>query len=331
MESENPKGSLRSPAGLGMLFFRMEQTMTVRFHVLASGSSGNACVLDVDGFGILLDFGLTAKQLAARMQRCRLTWEQIHAVVLTHPHTDHWQAATLNHIAKLKLPFHCHADHISTLSAECPSVAEMDVAGRLRRYSPGEWFALSPHCRCLPIALRHDGAATCGFRFEGMGAILGAEWAMGYAADLGSWQPDLAKSLADVELLALEFNHDVNMQIRSGRGPHLIRRVLGDDGHLSNEQAAGLLAEVIRTSTPGRLRDVVQLHLSEQCNDPELAHAAARKTCDELGLDATIHTTRRGKPGASIVLGQAGAKPRSRKRPKQSEPACIQPLLPFGE
>lgn len=305
--------------------------MSVRFHVLASGSSGNACVLDVDGFGILLDFGLTAKQLAARMQRFRLKWDQIHAVLLTHPHTDHWQTATLNHIAKLKIPFYCHADHLSLLSAGCPSVAEMEVAGRLNRYTVGEWFTISPHCRCLPIALRHDGATTCGFRFEGNGVILGAEWAVGYAADLGCWQPELARSLADVELLALEFNHDVNMQMRSGRSPHLIRRVLGDEGHLSNEQAAGLLAEIARTSTPGRLRDVVQLHLSEQCNDPELAHAAAHKTCVELGLDVTIHTTRRGKPGASIILGQASVRPRPRKSLKRPEPECVQPLLPFGE
>ncbi len=305
--------------------------MSVRFHVLASGSSGNACVLDVDGFGILLDFGLTAKQLAARMQRFRLKWDQIHAVLLTHPHTDHWQTATLNHIAKLKIPFYCHADHLSLLSAGCPSVAEMEVAGRLNRYTVGEWFTISPHCRCLPIALRHDGATTCGFRFEGNGAILGAEWAVGYAADLGCWQPELARSLADVELLALEFNHDVNMQMRSGRSPHLIRRVLGDEGHLSNEQAAGLLAEIVRTSTPGRLRDVVQLHLSEQCNDPELAYAAAHKTCVELGLDVAIHTTRRGKPGASIILGQTSARPRLRKSPKRAEPECVQPLLPFGE
>ncbi len=183
----------------------------------------------------------------------------------------------------------------------------------------------------MPIALRHDGATTCGFRFEGNGAILGAEWAVGYAADLGCWQPELARSLADVELLALEFNHDVNMQMRSGRSPHLIRRVLGDEGHLSNEQAAGLLAEIVRTSTPGRLRDVVQLHLSEQCNDPEFAYAAAQKTCVELGLDVAIHTTRRGKPGASIILGQTSARPRPRKSQKRAEPACVQPLLPFGE
>ena len=50
--------------------------MSLRFHILASGSSGNACVLETDGFGVLIDFGLSPRQLAPRLKRCRLTWDR---------------------------------------------------------------------------------------------------------------------------------------------------------------------------------------------------------------------------------------------------------------
>src|SRR6266511_898022 len=204
--------------------------MVVQFHVLASGSSGNACVVEAGGFGVLIDFGLSPRQLAPRMRRCGITWERIHAVVLTHPHTDHWQAATLTHLAKRGLPVYCHREHLDYLDQESRAFQALSAAKLFRHYEPSDRLALQPECACIPIALAHDGAMTCGFRFEG------DDWAIGYAADLGSWTPALAKLLADVDLLALEFNHDVTMQLQSARSPMLIRRVLGDHGHLSNEQ-----------------------------------------------------------------------------------------------
>src|SRR5262249_58433243 len=95
---------------------------------------------------------------------------------------------------------------------------------------------------------------------------------------------ELADALADVDLLALEFNHDVGLERSSGRSPYLIARVLGEEGHLSNEQAANLLREVLRRSPPGRLRQLVQLHLSRECNRPHLAPETA-----QWGLTARPH------------------------------------------
>src|SRR5260370_1255733 len=98
----------------------------------------------------------------------------------------------------------------------------------------------------------------------GFGALIrwgGCPRPLAAPLDLGCWQPDLARALADVDILALEFNHDVGMEYARGRSPRLIMRVLGDEGHLSNAQAAGLLREVVRLSEPGRLRHLVQLHL----------------------------------------------------------------------
>ncbi len=275
--------------------------MQVRFHVLASGSSGNACVLDVGGFGVLIDFGLPPRLLTPRLRKARLSWNHIDAVVLTHTHTDHWKPATLTQLARMRVPIHCHAEHVKMLDGGRRAFAALSAAGLIRHYEPGESFALHAKCRCVPIAVDHDDPMTHGFRFEG--EAHGIPWAIGYAADLGSWRPELARHFADVDLLALEFNHDVPMQLSSGRHPLLIRRVLGDNGHLSNDQAAELLTAILKASTPGRLAHVVQLHLSQDCNRAELAEAAARQVLDLLGVDMAIHTTDRRRVGPSIAIG----------------------------
>jgi hypothetical protein len=289
--------------------------MSLHFHVLASGSAGNACLLDAGGFGVLIDFGLPPRQLALRLRKARLSWNRIDAVILTHTHADHWRPTMLSHFARLRVPIHCHAEHVQAIDQGRRAFAALSAAGLIRHYQPGQVVELHSRCRFVPIALDHDDAATCGFRLDGMHR--GAPWAVGYAADLGSWQPALAAHLADVDLLALEFNHDVPMQLGSGRHPHLIRRVLGDRGHLSNEQAAALLAAILRRSTPGRLRHLVQLHLSDDCNRADLAETAAQRVLDRVGIDAAIHTTSRRRPGPSIALGS----PTMRRH--------VQPLLPF--
>ena len=289
--------------------------MSVRFHVLASGSSGNASVLEVGEFGVLVDFGLSLRQLAPRMKRCRVSWECIHAVLLTHAHTDHWQATMLSHFAKLRLPVYCHADHANEFDHQSRAFTALSAAGLIRHYEPGEPLQLHPDCRCVPVTLPHDAAMTNGFRFEGSG------WAIGYAADLGCWQPALARQFADVDLLALEFNHDVALQLASSRHPLLIRRVLSDTGHLSNDQAARMFAEILQMSAPGRIRHLVQLHLSRECNRPDLAQTAARQVLHRLELDMPIHTTQQHRVGPTIALDG--------KMSIAQQSAFVQRLLPF--
>src|SRR5260370_2460078 len=129
---------------------RRPPTMPVRFHVLASGSSGNACVLDVGEFGVLVDFGLSPRQLAPRMRRCRVSWERIHAVLLTHAHTDHWQAATLSHFAKLRLPVYCHAEHVNELDRHSLAFTALSAARFIPPYQPAAPFHPHPDSRRLP-------------------------------------------------------------------------------------------------------------------------------------------------------------------------------------
>jgi phosphoribosyl 1,2-cyclic phosphodiesterase len=302
--------------------------MGLRFTVLASGSAGNASLVEADGFGVLIDAGLGPRQLAARLKAAGLSWDAVGAVLLTHTHTDHWKDTTLAEIARRSLPFYCHPGHHTVLRTYSDAFLTLGAAGLVRSFAAGEDFEPAPGLRCRPLPLRHDGGATFGFRLEGKPDLLGHKPAVGYVADLGCWDEALAAGLAGVDLLAVEFNHDVAMQYASGRMPRLIERVLGDDGHLSNEQAAGLVKAVLEHSPAGRVRHLVQLHLSRDCNRPALARAAARVVCDGLEAPFEIHTAEQDAVGATLSLKPTGT---SARRRTARRPAAAEPWLPGFE
>lgn len=302
----------------------------MRFTVLASGSGGNASLVESADFGVLIDVGLGPQQIASRLAEVGLSWSAVHAVLLTHTHSDHWKDAALLHLHRAHIPLWCHAGHHTVLRTYSDGFLTLLDAGLVRSFEPHEAFELSSHLRCRALPVRHDGGATFGFRLEGRGDLFGQRETVGYVADLGCWDDELAAQLADVDLLAVEFNHDEAMQHASGRMPCLIQRVLGDEGHLSNVQAAALVRAVLARSAPGRLRHLVQLHLSRDCNRPALARAAARTLLEELGLTIPVYTAKQDAPGATLHLrgdARAGGRRRaSRGRAARVRP--IQPLLP---
>ncbi len=311
--------------------------MALRFTVLASGSGGNASLLEAGGFGLLLDAGLGPRQLATRLAAAGLSWNDVHALLLTHTHSDHWNDRTFAHLHRRNLPLYCHAGHHAALRAYAPAFTALRTADLIRPFDAGQDLDLAPGLRCRPLPVRHDGGPTFGFRFEAAPDLFGGTCSLAYLADLGSWDAELASSLADVDVLALEFNHDVALEYASGRSARLIARVVGDDGHLSNEQAAGLLREVLRLSALGRLKYVVQLHLSRDCNRPHLALAAARAVLDEHRHGAEVHTASQDETGATLQVGAApaAARPRGpaprRRRAPRAERAVMQPWLPVWD
>ncbi len=109
----------------------------------------------------------------------------------------------------------------------------MEEAGLVSCYDDRP-FLTATGFRLEPITLQHDGGPTFGFRIEASAGRRGRPVSIGYLADTGSWSERMADVLADVDVLGVEFNHDVAMQKTSGRPWVLIRRNLGDRGHLSN-------------------------------------------------------------------------------------------------
>ncbi len=301
----------------------------MRFTVLASGSSGNASLVQTAGFGVLIDVGLGPRQISSRLAHVGLSWSAVQDVLLTHTHSDHWKETTLLYLHRYKIPLWCHAGHHTVLRTYSDGFLALHGAGLVRSFEANEDFELSPHLRCRALPVRHDGGATFGFRLESCGDLFGHGGAIGYVADLGCWDEELAAQLADVDLLAVEFNHDVALQQSSGRTQRLIQRILGEEGHLSNAQAAALVRAVIERSSAGRLRHLVQLHLSRECNRPALAREAARLLLEELDSSIGLHTAEQNAASATLHVNAAtfAVARRSTKRlSRGAKPS--QPMLP---
>lgn len=278
----------------------------MEFRVLASGSSGNLSFVRHQGFGLLLDLGLNPRRVETTFRKAGLSWHDINAVALTHTHGDHWNDAGAAELHARGIPLFCHARHADELAAGDASFFDLQEAGLVNLFELDRAFCPADSLLCQAFALSHDAGMTCGFRIEGIHPG-GLTTTLGYVSDLGTWNEHLVSRLRDVDLLALEFNHDETMQRESGRPWFLINRVLGSLGHLSNHQAAELFRRVLMKSAPGRPRHLVQLHLSRQCNTPPLAAQSARQVVEEMRRAVTVHTAPAAHPTVCIHLEPSDA------------------------
>lgn len=295
-----------------------EETKSARFTVLGSGSAGNASLLEVEGFGLLIDCGLGPRVIAERLAAVGLSWQAVSACLVTHTHRDHWNAPTLAHLHRLKIPLIAHPRHHTAMAVR-GEYPPLERAGLVSQYAEGDWLDLTPALACLPLRVPHDSEPTFAFRFEGAG------WALGFASDVGHVTAALAAAFAGVDALAIEYNHDERMQRASGRPPILINRVLGNDGHLSNAQAAELTRTVARN---GGLRHLVQLHLSRDCNRPDLAAKAGRAALERDAPTAAVITATQFHPTTPLILTPRTANRTRPSRDTINPRRSHQPTLP---
>jgi phosphoribosyl 1,2-cyclic phosphodiesterase len=298
---------------------------------LASGSSGNAALLEANGFGLLIDCGLHPRMLTSRLREVGSSWDKISAVVLTHTHSDHWKDLTLADLRSRKIPVHAHAAQLEQLRVSAPSFEALHRARLTRVYRDGHPVEFAPGLLVRPVRVSHDADPTFAFRIDHHDAD-GLAWGIGYASDLGCGSPELIEAFAGVDVLALEFNHDVKLERASRRPQFLVDRVLGDYGHLSNAQAGELAAEIAARSGDGFPGHLVQLHLSRECNRPELALAAGRAALATLNPRTEIVTARQDIAAKSIQLTRTlNSANRLAARKNSVRRAIVQPTLPGFE
>ena len=236
----------------------------LRFCCLGSGSEGNALIVEADDGSsvtrVLLDAGFNGRQLRMRLARCGLSLDDLDAVLLTHEHSDHVGGVdTL--LRQRRLPVYCSAGTADAvgLSSTCAVVS-------------GEIFSVG----CLqwvPFAVSHDAAEPLQYIFSDGARRLGV------ITDVGAPDEAVEAVLGGLDALVLECNHDVDLLQASDYPPFLKARILGSRGHLSNAQAAQLLAKIDRR----RLRLLAAAHLSRRNNRPQLAQSALAAV---LGADA---------------------------------------------
>jgi phosphoribosyl 1,2-cyclic phosphodiesterase len=258
--------------------------LTLTVQVLRSGSSGNALLARTDRAAVLVDAGLTREELAAELEARGLSIASLDGVVLTHAHGDHVGCArSLARRDKRRL----------FLSA--PAAAAQPLLRRIKTlttFEPGVPVEIGD-LTIETVALAHDSPGTVACVLSHGGARFGV------ATDLGRPSDALEAALARCRAFLLEFNHDERL-IREGLYPwRLKRRVLGEEGHLSNDQAASILARSLSPLT----RHVFLGHLSDKNNRPELALAAAAAVLGRLGrADVRLEVAPRGAASSLVTI-----------------------------
>lgn len=249
----------------------------MRLIVLASGSSGNAALIESGGRAVLLDVGISARETLRRVAAASALDARIEAILLTHEHIDHVRGVRVL-ARKLGVPIIATAGTLQALTSTLTDVPEMVTIGRRDELSLAGMRVVS-----FPTA--HDAAESCGYSFE---SRRGHRIAV--TTDTGIVTAEALEALSGAHVIGIEANHDPHMLDAGPYPPFLKRRIAGDTGHLSNEAAARALRSVAWKG----LSQVFALHISEQNNTPDTVRGTLSGMLAKHG-GATLETVARGE------------------------------------
>lgn len=239
---------------------------------IASGSKGNCTLVSSDNCTLVIDDGLNIRTLQERARLANIDLSKVDALIVTHEHYDHIKGIAA-FVAKYHVPVYCHAQSRYGLDAKVlPYVQDTDMD------LPFEIKDIT----IQPFRLPHDSNYNLGYRLSD------GRRSVSIAADLGCMNDAIFANLEKSDLVMLESNHDVTM-LKNGSYPFLLKqRILGKNGHLSNDECADTVLKLCKTGT----KHFVLAHLSQDNNTPELAFERTEKTLDKAnikeGLDAYV-------------------------------------------
>lgn len=235
--------------------------------ILGSGSSGNCAYLETPRTRLLIDAGLSARQMVKRLEGHGVDPMDLDGILLTHEHSDHAGGLAVL-LRKFPLPVFTTpitAEHLG----QQPTLPQVDW----KLFRAGESFSIGD-LEVESFSVPHDAVDPLGF------CVGHPDGMLGYATDLGFATRLVLERLRRVDTLFIETNHDEHLLQEDGRRPWAIKqRIMSRHGHLSNTAAA----EVVRELESDKLRRVVMGHLSRDCNREELAADAMRKAEKEAG------------------------------------------------
>lgn len=239
----------------------------MRFSVLASGSKGNACYIETENTRLLIDAGISCRELISRLELVGLAASRLDAIIITHEHSDHVKGA-----GPISRKFNSTVySNFSTMCRCSKILGNTIVNDQLRT---GESLVVND-ITVETFSKDHDAVDPIGLIISSNGSRLGI------LTDVGKSTPYLEDALQGCTGVLLEFNHDAEM-LENGPYPYYLKkRIKGSKGHLSNDQAGVLLGRLSHR----RLKHVVLAHLSEVNNTPEKALSKARESLVECSMD----------------------------------------------
>ena len=279
----------------------------VRITVLGSGSSGNCAVVATDDTLLLIDAGLSAKQICLRLAAAGYSIDSLDGILLTHEHQDH--TGGLEVLSSKR-----------ALNLYCTALTQETLAGSLTFRSAPNWRIMNSggafSFRDLQIecfSVPHDAVDPVGF------VIADEESRLGVLSDVGFVTNLIKDRLRRSDSLFIEANYDTQMLEADTKRPWATKqRISSRHGHLSNEQAAELLEEIAHPE----LHHVLLGHLSDDCNCPDRASRRIQESLHRAGArDARVLCAERHRPTPTVEV--------ARRRAKVS--FCMSPAAPAAQ
>lgn len=241
----------------------------LKLHVLASGSKGNASIVENSktGQGILIDCGITKKAFFEGCEQVGFNPANLQGILITHEHSDHTKG--LGVVSRglkkkgIEIPF------VTTEAIAAHSREIQDLKAENELVSIKQWTnSTRGGITITPFATSHDSIESYGFRFEGNNT------ALGFITDSGYVSERAHEALSYCHILALEANHD-EIMLKNGPYPYYIKeRIASIRGHLSNKQAATELENLLWSN----LKHIICMHISENNNTYQMPY----KMLDEV-------------------------------------------------
>ena len=244
------------------------------FHIIASGSKGNATVVVSNKTVLLIDMGITLTRLEEGLAEIKLGVNDITGAVFTHNHTDH--------ISGLKFisPKIMYALE-GTLPSSLSNIVYLNKPFKIGDFT------------ITPIETSHDAVNPCAY------LIKDNDSSLFYMTDTGVFLEETLPLIKDPNYLIIESNHDIKMLLHTNRPFDLKNRIMSDHGHLCNEDSAIAAISIVGEHT----KEIVLAHLSEEANTPEVALEAYQKIFRHFNVSFDKYRIRCANQWTSLTGG----------------------------
>lgn len=249
--------------------------MTMRFSVLASGSTGNAFYIEHGETKLLVDAGLSGRKIAELFDDIGANPEQLTGILVTHEHSDHVKG--LGVVArKYNVPIYANEKTWHAMEKG------------LGKLTTDQKFHFEANCvqsfgtlEVESFSVSHDAADPMFFNFRA------DDKKVTLLTDLGYVSEKIKQTISGANAYVFESNHDVSMLQMSAYPWNVKRRILSDYGHVSNEDCGLALSEVITSDT----ERIYLAHLSKENNMKELANMSVDQVLRERGIEIPLYDT----------------------------------------
>lgn len=239
--------------------------MTLSFCSFSSGSSGNCYLVKSQETALLVDAGISGKRVFEALERSDTPRDMLAGLLITHEHSDHTKSVKTLLKKQPSLWGYANQKTWNCLDAEIPSAQK-------KSFTTGDRLLIGD-IGVQTFGVCHDAADPVGYSFYAGGKQISI------VTDTGCMKDEIIEEIKGADILILEANHDVDM-LRIGKYPWFLKkRVLGDEGHLSNEAAGKVLLRLLEVEK--KERHVLLAHLSRENNFPEMAMQTVKNILEE--------------------------------------------------